>query len=387
MLSKVKNIAIYALLGGLVACSSQEGKQNQIQIKGEVFTGSSQDTLHQVFLDVVKENEYKTIDTAQINEKGQFSFEVEPANEFGRIRFENNNSIPIYVDSSLHLQKIDIYSPIAKYDLVEGSKVNREIAQFLAILRDFNMVNDSLQREYIQAEQAGDEERKAALEEVFRKSYYTSVEKTKALINTLIPSVSVIYAASLLNMVDDGTFLKELAEKMQKAYQGKPMPSAVKRFIDYMSQVSLSEDVQSAGPEEGSMAPDFSLPQADGTPFSLSKLRGKYVLVDFWASWCGPCRKENPQVVALYNKYKDKGFEILGVSLDEDKEAWLKAIEKDRLTWIHVSDLKGWQNEAARLYNVNAIPMTYLIDPDGVIIAKGLRGPALEAKLQELLGK
>ncbi len=174
---------------------------------------------------------------------------------------------------------------------------------------------------------------------------------------------------------------------MQKAYQGKPMPSAVKRFIDYMSQVSLSEDVQSAGPEEGSMAPDFSLPKADGTPFSLSKLRGKYVLVDFWASWCGPCRKENPQVVALYNKYKDKGFEILGVSLDEDKEAWLKAIEKDRLTWIHVSDLKGWQNEAARLYNVNAIPMTYLIDPDGVIIAKGLRGPALEAKLQELLGK
>lgn len=387
MLNSIRPALLCAFLGSITACSSQEGAQNKIQIKGELLTGRPEDTLRQVILDVVKENEYKAIDTAEIDKEGRFVFEVEREEEFGRLRFENNASIPLYVDSSLSLKEIDVYAPITDYSIKEGSKVNREIARFLDILRDFNVVNESLSKKYIEAEQAGDEERKAELEEEFQKSYYASVEKTKELINTLVPSVSVIYAASLLNMADDAPYLKELAEKLRQAYQDKPMPSAVKRFVDYMSQVSLPEEMQSEGPEVGSLAPDFTLPQPDGTSISLSQLRGKYVLIDFWASWCGPCRKENPQVVALYQKYKDKGFEILGVSLDKEKEAWTKAIEKDKLSWLHVSDLKGWQNEAAQLYQVNAIPMTYLVDPEGVIIAKGLRGPSLEAKLQELLEK
>ena len=122
----------------------------------------------------------------------------------------------------------------------------------------------------------------------------------------------------------------------------------------------------------------------EGKPVQLSSLRGKVVLVDFWAAWCGPCRQENPNVVRLYQQYHSKGFEILGVSLDRTKEDWLKAIAADNLTWIHVSDLQYWQNAAARLYGVNAIPQSFLLDKDGKIIGKGLRGEDLANKLAEI---
>ncbi len=136
----------------------------------------------------------------------------------------------------------------------------------------------------------------------------------------------------------------------------------------------------------GQPAPEISLPTPVGETLKLSDLRGKVILIDFWASWCRPCRIENPAVVAAYNKYKDKGFDILGVSLDRDKGQWLSAIEKDGLTWHHVSDLQFWQSEAARAYGVNAIPYTVLVDAKGKVIAERLRGPALDQKLAELLG-
>jgi thiol-disulfide isomerase/thioredoxin len=135
----------------------------------------------------------------------------------------------------------------------------------------------------------------------------------------------------------------------------------------------------------GSVAPDFGQATPDGKDLKLSDLRGKYVLIDFWASWCGPCRRENPNVVRMYDQYKDKGFQILSVSLDNARDNWLKAIEADKLSWLHVSDLKGWSNQVAQMYEVTGIPQTYLIGPDGKIVAKGLRGPTLEAKLSELL--
>ncbi|MET7000791.1 TlpA disulfide reductase family protein [Chitinophaga defluvii] len=135
----------------------------------------------------------------------------------------------------------------------------------------------------------------------------------------------------------------------------------------------------------GIAAGDFVQEDVNGKLVKLSSFRGKYVLVDFWASWCGPCRQENPNVVQAYNKFKDKNFTILGVSLDEDKSRWLRAIDQDKLSWTHVSDLRGWGNEVAQQYGVQSIPANFLVDPKGNIVARNLRGKALEEKLAQLL--
>ena len=137
----------------------------------------------------------------------------------------------------------------------------------------------------------------------------------------------------------------------------------------------------------GRQAPEISLPDTKGRTVKLSSFRGKFVLVDFWASWCGPCRRENPNVVQAFNQFKNKNFTILGVSLDRpgQKENWIKAIQEDNLTWTHISDLKFWQSEVVPLYQVGSIPFNVLVDPDGKVVAENLRGNALEQKLHEVL--
>jgi len=135
----------------------------------------------------------------------------------------------------------------------------------------------------------------------------------------------------------------------------------------------------------GMTAPGFSLPDVNGTTVTLNSFKGKYVLVDFWASWCPPCRQENPNVVKVYNAYKDRNFTVVGVSLDKKKEAWLEAIKADGLNWTQVSDLKFWESAVVPLYGINSIPTNMLLDPQGKILAIGLRGEALEAKLKEVI--
>lgn len=168
--------------------------------------------------------------------------------------------------------------------------------------------------------------------------------------------------------------MKAIRAKFDPSLDGTMYVNQIDDFIRRMENVQV-----------GAVAPDFTLPDVDGNPVSLSSLRGKYVLIDFWASWCPDCRKENPNIVAAWNKFKDKNFTILGVSLDRQRDPWLAAIEKDGLTWTHVSDLKDWKSDAAVLYAIRWIPMSFLIDPDGVILAVGLEGEALLQKLEEVL--
>jgi len=175
----------------------------------------------------------------------------------------------------------------------------------------------------------------------------------------------------------------ELSAEASKAYQN--LAPELKK-----SPLGMDIPLQLAAPENtriGKIAPDFDQLSPEGKTVHLSDFRKQYVLLDFWASWCGPCREENPNLVAAYQKYKDKGFTILGVSLDSggQRAAWLKAIQYDQLNWTQVSDLKGWENKAAKIYGVRSVPANFLIGPDGSIIARDLRGKALQDKLIELM--
>ena len=168
--------------------------------------------------------------------------------------------------------------------------------------------------------------------------------------------------------------MKSVRSKLDASLDGTSYVQQIESMIDRMEKVQV-----------GSEAPDFTLPDVNGNPVSLSSFRGKYVLVDFWAAWCPDCRKENPNIVSAWEKYKNKNFAILGVSLDRNRDQWLAAIEKDKLAWTQVSDLKYWSSEAAVLYCIRWIPMSFLIDPEGKIVAIGLEGEELHNKLEELL--
>jgi thiol-disulfide isomerase/thioredoxin len=202
-------------------------------------------------------------------------------------------------------------------------------------------------------------------------------------INQNSSSLVVLSAVQSLNPDTDMETFEKVAKDLTAVY---PESDYVKKFnvqlIDLRTQKQAAERTNM-----GSPAPEIAVTTPEGTPIKLFDFRGKVTLIDFWASWCKPCRMENPNVVKVYDRFKNKGFEIFGVSLDQDGEQWKAAIAQDGLTWKHGSELKFWQSSFVPSYNLDGIPMAYLVDAEGIIIAKGLRGEQLEQKLEEILGK
>lgn len=259
--------------------------------------------------------------------------------------------------------------------IVKGSKANDAYEKLNNMLQDVTAQIKTLQKEYRQLYMSKDEEGMKKLEPRFDELEAKEKSITRAYLDKNPASPIALYALNEyagyeINPTDVEPVFNKLSKKVKRSQAGQA-------FIKRLNAAKRTA--------VGQPAIDFSQTSAEGKPVSLASFRGKYVLVDFWASWCGPCRAENPNVVRAYSKYKEKGFEVLGVSLDDKKDKWLAAIQMDNLSWIHVSDLKGWRNAAAELYSIRAIPQNLLIDPQGVIIAKNLRGEALETKLGEVI--
>lgn len=359
-----------------ISCDKQENKtensENGYELTGKVenFSDGSVVILNQLIgQNLVKKD-------SAIIENGEFIFKgTVPLADFYQMVFDNGLFMVFILDN----KKLEFVADKSNFEgskKINGSTDTDVLVAMTNEINNRNVIRQNLNMKVMEAQQNGDEEAMQRITKEFEASEQQSIERLKKVIAA--NTHSFIAAIGALNFIDPATdfeFLEKISKELNEKVPDSRYTKDLFMKINSMRVVSV-----------GAMAPDITLPNPNGQNQSLSELKGKYVLIDFWASWCRPCRMENPNVVKLYDKYKGPNFEIFGVSLDQDGTKWKDAIQKDNISWWQVSDLQGWQSSAAAKYNVTSIPSTFLIDPDGKIIAKNLRGAALEEKIKEILG-
>ena len=365
----------------LASCSTPE-KKGTFTVKGELKNAADQ----KVFLEQISFNNQppQVLDTAEIK-KGNFEVKaIAPEEGLYRLRFEKNAGyifINDKADITFNADANDSTLQSARFN----SPANASLTKFIILLDSIHTILIGEDRNIKDVEQQHND----SLTKIAQNEFAISDSKYKNFLAQYIDTTqSPIVALFALGYSDElsvdtvKTIITDLNKKFPK---NSALAEMTKQFEQYNAQAQSQSQSQSTQVTEGQMAPDFTLPDVNGKPYSLSSLKGKYVLLDFWASWCGPCRQENPNVVATYKEFKTKNFTVLGVSLDKDKQDWLKAIKDDGLVWTQLSDLKYWNNAAAAIYNIDAIPYNVLIDPQGKVIGTSLRGDDLKNKLNEVL--
>lgn len=337
-----------------------------------VINGTIDSDADQVFLHRQMDGSLTIVDSVKLKDKAfQFSGEIEYP-EHVYVTFDKKNHTGFFIENDTI--QIDITNLEEKEFTVKNSATDAEYRKFTSSLSEFDDKLKVLADKYYETKENGTEEELAQIDVEYDSLNGTKNEFIKSHVNSNPNSMTTPYIIARNLLYDlDAPALKEYID----AFSDEVKKS--KHAVNLQERYTTIEKL-----EVGKVMENFSQLSTDSVLVNLTDFEGKYVLIDFWASWCGPCRAENPNVVRAFNKYKDQGFTVLGVSLDNNRENWLSAIEKDELTWTHVSDLKGWKNEVSQSFGIMGIPASYIIGPDRTILAKNLREEDLQEFLAEL---